>query len=316
MMRNSRRFRSSLAGSASAFLAMLALVACNQTQPPAASPKLESKATATANREIYVIFQGPWAIVPDPKDGSRVIALAPKTKIHHDLVVQSADKKLAPGIYELSLPARTVSTTVTVDPNILQVKVDPQTIQHVLDTKSERYAIRLPKPDAYVAATHYRSRTGSAYPPDISTEKDYVTSVSLRYAVATLNGFSLAGAADNGVFNPLSLQVETPILNFAIDPAGDPAPTDQCHTHERQSFHALTKLLNVTVFLDFPNDPSKCHDIDPQNLPLVKSESVPTFPSFLARDFAGDREQHLLAAIFFFGGSSSDCKAPIIVGNG
>jgi len=312
-MRNPRYFNSSPIALASAVLATFFLVACQQSQQQATPVATQS--TAAATKDVYVVFEGPWAFAPDPKDANSVIALAPKTKSHRDLIVQTWDKTLASGIYDLSLPARGGPAAATVDPNILQAKIDPQSVQHVLDSKSERYAIRLPKPEAYVAATHYRSRAGSAYPPDASTEKDYVTSVSLRYGVTTLTGFSLAGSPDSGAFNPLLLRVETPTINFLIEPAHDPDPTDKCHTHEREAFRALTKLVNVTLFLDFANDPGDCHGKDPQNPRPVKAEITPSFPSFFVRGSAGELRQHLLAAIYFFG-PLRDCMAPVIVSGG
>src|ERR1700675_4020655 len=319
-MRNPRPFPSMLVPLATAVLATLSLVACNQSQPPTAPTATESKAAATAaaTKDVYVIFEGPWAIVPDPKDANNVLALAPKTKNHHDLFVQAWDKTLSSGIYNFSLPARSGPAAGTIDPNILQTKIDPQNVQHVLDNKSERYAIRLPKPDAYVAHTHYRSRAGSAYPPDASTEKDYVTVVSLRYSVTPLNGFSLAGASDNGVFNPLLLQVETPIINFVINPAHELDPADKCNTHSRESFRDLTKLLNVTLFVDFPNDPAACHGKDPQNIP-AKAEihhltAWKQLAALLVHGSAGSLKQQLLVALYFFGGQSGDCRSPIIVG--
>jgi hypothetical protein len=309
-MKTRRYFPGMLVALASAVLATLFLVACNQSQPPTAPAAPESKAAPT--KDVYVVFEGPWAFAPDPKDANSVIALAPKTKSHRDLIVQTWDKTLASGIYDLSLPARSGPAAGTVDPDILQAKIDPQSVQHVLDSKSERYAIRLPKPEAYVAATHYRSRASSAYPPDASTEKDYVTSVSLRYSVATLTGFSLAGSPDNGAFNPLLLRVETPTVNFLIEPAHDPDPADKCHTHEREAFRDLTKLVSVKLFLDYPNDPNECHGKDPQNARPVKAEIAPGVPGFFVRGYAVGLKQHLLAAIYFFG-PLRDCKAPIIV---
>jgi hypothetical protein len=315
-MKNPRHSRSSLAALATAVLATLFLVACTQSQTQTAPATPQSKAAVTTTKDVYVVFDGPWAIVPDPKDANSVLALAPRTKSHRDLIVQSSEKTLSSGIYNLSLPPRSGPAAGTIDPNILQAKIDPQNVQHVLDSKSERYVIRLPKPDAYVAHTHYRSRAGSAYPPDASTEKDYVTVVSLRYTVTTLNGFSLAGSPNSGAFNPLSLQVETPIINFVINPAHDPDPSDKCNTHSRESFRDLTKLLNLTLFVDFPNDPSECHGKDPQNPRPSKAEIVPNFPSFFARGSAGGLEQQLLTAIYFFGGNVGACKTPIIVGGG
>jgi hypothetical protein len=316
-MKNPRHSRSSLVVLACVVLATLFQVACTQSQTQTAPATPQSKAAVNTTKDVYVVFDGPWAIVPDPKDANSVLALAPKTTSHRDLVVQAWDKTLSSGIYTLSLPPRSGPAAGTIDPNILQAKIDPQNVQRVLDSKSERYAIRLPKPDAYVAQTHYRSRAGSAYPPDASTEKDYVTVVSLRYNVTTLNGFSLAGSPNSGTFNPLSLQVETPIINFVINPAHDPDPADKCNTHSRESFRDLTKLLNVTLFVDFPNDPSECHGKDPQNPRPSKAEIVPSFPSFFARGSAGGLNRHLLAAAyFFFGPQVGACRAPIIVGGG
>jgi hypothetical protein len=262
-----------------------------------------------------VVFEGPWAFAPDPKDANRVLALAPKTKSHHDLVVQSSDKTLTSGIYDLSLPTRTGPAAGTIDPNILQTKIAPQNVQRVLDSKLERYAIRIPKPEAYLESSHYRSRAGSAYPPDATTEKDYVTVVSLRYSVTSLNGFSLAGRPDSGSFNPLSLDAKTPTINLVIEPAHEPDPADKCHTHSREAFRDLTKLLNIALFVDFPNDPSECHGKDPQNTRPVKAELAPSFlVSFFVRGSSGGLKQHLLAAMYFFGVHAGGCTAPIIVG--
>jgi hypothetical protein len=297
---------------ASIFLAALT-IACNQAKESAPAPQQAAQIAFAAER-VFVIFEGPWAIVPDPKDANSVLALAPKTKRHRDLVVQTSDKVLPAGIYDLSVPARTGTAAGTVDPNILRAKIDPQNVQHVLDDKLERYAIRLPKPDAYVAHTHYRSRAGSVYPPDASTEKEYVTVVSLRYNVTSLNGFSLAGSPDSGTFNPLLLQVETPMINFVIHPAHDPDPYDRCNTHSRESFRDLTKLLNIKLFVDFPNDPSECHGRDPQIVGPTRAGIDRDLRDFLAFGSVGGLRQHFLAAINFFGASMGGCRAPIIVG--
>ena len=181
-MKTRRYFTSMLVALASAVLATLFLVACNQSQPPAAAPANESKAAAT--QDVYVVFEGPWAIAPDPKDANSVLLLAPKTNGHRDLyVVASNYSTLASGTYDLSLPGRTGPGAGTYDPSFLRAKIDPQNVQRVLDNKSGRYAIRLPKPEAYVPASRHRSRAGAAYPPDASTEMEYATEASLRYRV-------------------------------------------------------------------------------------------------------------------------------------
>jgi hypothetical protein len=343
-MRNPRHSCSSPVALASIFVAAIIMVSCNQAKEiaPATQPQL----TTPTTQQVFVTFEGPWAFAPDPKDANSVIAMAPKTPRHRDLFVQRWDRQLASGVYDLSMPARSGSPAATLDPNILRVKIDPAAVQHVLDTKLVRYAIRLPKPEAYVAAAHYRSRADSKYPPDVSTEKDWVTSTSLRYTVTTLNGFSLAGTPDTGTFTPLLLQVETPIINFAINPAHDGDAGDKCHTHSRGSFRDLTKLLNLTLFVDFPNDPSDCHAKDPQNSRSVKAEigrsytleqvaalleesqadmqdarvsSASIAPGFLNSFIRGSvtsLQQHLLAAIYFFSFGTGNCAGPQPNGGG
>ena len=238
-----------------------------------------ARATARKTQTVFVNFEGPWAFARDPNDANSVFAFAPKTKTHHDLVVHSSESKssegktgesktLAAGIYELALPAIRSSTPnriPNIDPNVLQAKIDAQGVQHALNARSERYAIRLPRPEAYVATSNERSRAGSAYPPAASTEKDYVTGVSLRYSVDKLSGFSLAGKPDDA--SPFNrLPVDSPVISFVIDPLPGQMMME-CSMHVREAFRDLAKLVNLKMFVDFPSDPSACREHDPQKPP-------------------------------------------------
>jgi hypothetical protein len=277
------------------------LVACNQSPAPAAAP-MASAPKAAPTKEVYVVFEGPWAVVADPKDPNSVLVLAPKTKIHRDLfVAASNDSALVPGTYDLSVPAHGAATSAPLDPSFAQVNIDAKSLQRALDDKSDRYVVRLPKPEAYVAARRYRSRLGPSYPPDASTEQNYASSVSFLYTVSTLNGFSLAGAPDTGTFNPLLFQLDTPTIRFAIEPIQADDPKDLCNTHSREAFRDTTKFLGLALFLDFPNDPANCHDKDPQKLHSSKAEAGAGFPRY-----------PLAAMYLFFHGSAIDCHPPIL----
>src|SRR6202790_3325261 len=239
-----------------------------------------ARATAQKTQTVFVNFEGPWAFARDPNDANSVFAFAPKTKTHHDLVVETGlapsqtrqAASLPAGIYECPLPAIPSSTpsstpnrTPNIDPNVLQAKIDAQGVQHALNARSERYAIRLPRPEAYVATSKERSRDGSAYPPAASTEKHYVTGVSLRYSVDKLSGFSLAGKPDDASpFNRLS--VDSPVIRFVIDPLPGQMMME-CSMHVREAFRDLAKLVNLKMFVDFPSDPSACREHDPQKPP-------------------------------------------------
>jgi hypothetical protein len=343
-MRTERYFNSTLVTLASAGLATLFLIACQQFQSPAPTqaPAAESKAAST--EKVFVVFEGPWVIVPDPKDSSSVLALAPKAKGHRDLYVSASNNSiLAPGTYELSVPAHGAAAAAISDPSFLRAKIDPKSVQSALANKLQRYAVRLPKPEAYLAAARHRSRVSATYPPDPSTEQDYATAVSLRYSVASLNGFSLAGTPDTGTFNPLLLQVDTPTVRFAIEPALADDPTDRCSTHSREAFRDSTRFIGVTLFVDFPEDSADCHKTDPQNPRPTKAQFISPFermmalldraladvqPQRTASEFApqptsrpewswgtSNLPQYLPAAFYFFRTSGLDCKAPIIIGD-
>jgi hypothetical protein len=347
-MKTRRYFPSMLVALASVVLATLFLVACNQSQPPTtpAAPESRAAATAATTKDIFIVFEGPWAIVPDPKDANSVLLLAPKTKLHRDLYVAASNNStLAAGTYDLSLPARTGPGAGTFDDSILRTKIDPKNVQRVLDDKSSnRYVIRLPKPDAYLPASRHRSRVSATYPPEPASEKEYATGVSLRYSVGSQTGFSLAGTPDSGAFNPFLLQVETPTIRFVIDPAHDPDPADKCNTHARQTFHEAATLLALNLYVDFPESPSTCHDTDPQKARAVKAETGPVaiferLVALLESDL-GDAKQasvaplgadrfaalalrgaktvarHLTASLYLFGHPQGVCLAPILAADG
>jgi hypothetical protein len=328
---------------ASVFLASIVLVACEQSKQAASTPAAASSAATT--EKVFVVFEGPWALVADPKDANTVLALAPKTKLHRDLYVAGSNEStLTAGIYDLSVPAHGTATSGALDPSFAQAKIDAKSLQHALDNKSGRYVIRLPKPEAYLAAKRFRSRVGPTYPPDASTEQNYATFVSFRYSVSTLNGFSLAGTPDTGTFNPLLLQLDTPTIRFAIEPAQLDDPKDRCHAHAREAFRDTVKFLGLTLYVDFPDDSADCHKTDPQiphsskaeagfrppsgrlaallfaDLPDVQAASVASREVTLGRSeilavvVDADPMAHYVTAAmyFFFHASGTACLAPIL----
>jgi hypothetical protein len=338
-MRNPR-YNSSTIVLASAVLVAFFLTACQQSQQPAAPAATQSAAATT--EKVFVVFEGPWAIAADPKDANSVLVLAPKTKLHRDLYVAASNEStLTAGTYDLSVPAHGPAVSAALDPSFAQAKIDAKSLQRALDDKSGRYVIRLPKPEAYVAAKRSRGRVGATYPPDASTEQNYAAYVSLRYGVSSLNGFSLAGAPDNGTFNPLLLQLETPTIRFAIEPAVADDPKDMCHAHSREAFRDTVKFLGLTLYVDFPGDSVDCHKTDPQLPRSTKAEAVQRSPlermaALLSRDLTdveaagavgatvtdhlrsltkggvGSPAWDLMAAAYFFHSGGGACLAPIL----
>ena len=340
-MNNRGHFLGKPVAIASVFLASILLVACEQSKQAAPTPAAGASSAATTEK-VFVTFEGPWAIVADPKDANSILALAPKTKLHRDLYVAASNEStLAAGMYDLSVPAHGPAISGALDPSFAQAKIDAKSLQRALDNKSGRYVIRLPKPEAYVAAKRFRSRVGPSYPPDASTEQNYAAYVSFRYNVSSLTGFSLAGTPDTGTFNPLLLQVDTPTIRFAIEPAQLDDPTDMCHAHSREAFRDTVKFLGLTLYVDFPGDSADCHKTDPQVPRSTKAEAVQRLPiermaAVLSGDLTdvqaagavgatvpdnlrsltggrvGSTVWDLMAAAYFFHSGGGACLAPIL----
>jgi hypothetical protein len=323
-MQNKSHLIDGAIGAAAALLAIIFLIACQQAQQPTSTttPPAETK---PATSDVFVVFEGPWAIVPDPKDNNNVLAIAPKTKSHRDLGVVPANTTLAAGVYDLSLPYKSSGAAPTFDKDILRADVQSQSAQRAVETRGDRYVIRLPKPIAYVAETRYPSRVGDKYPPDPTTEHDYATAVALRYDITSKTGFSLAGTPDVGAaFKPVLFEVNTESIRFTIDPVE--MSSDECNTHSRSAFHELTRLLGVTLYVDFPGSPEGCHKKDPQLGSKTALLGVPfegTANSYdmdarpqMAGMSSGMVERGIEAAIYFFHSGGGACRAPIIVGGG
>lgn len=322
-MRNSGPLHGKPFVMASSLLALMIFVSCEQPKSTAPAPSAQTQAPAT--EKVFIVFDGPWAFAPDPKDANSVVAIAPRAKGHRDLLVKASNQSnLGAGTYDLSFPGHTGSAAGTPHPNIAQAKIDTQSLERALDNKGSRYVIRLPKPEEYTVAARFKSRVGATYPPDASTEKDYATAVSLRYNVTSMNGFSLSGTVDSGSFNPLLLQVDTPTIRFIIEPSQDDDPKDKCSTHSRESFRDLTALLALTLYVDFRDDAPNCHSKDPQSVHPAKAQASASSLQRLSTSFASrfaevrlanpsSRVGALATAIFFFSRPETDCHSPDII---
>src|SRR5208282_4121918 len=88
----------------------------------------------------------------------------------------------------------------------------------------------------------------------------------------------------------------------------------KCDTHSRESFHHLTTLLGLTLYVDFPDNPGDCHKNDPQNAHPAKAEGNWRSPfEQIAAIEIRNIEQRLLMAVYLFDHPGGDCKAPVVM---
>src|ERR1700719_400586 len=125
-MQTERYFPSAIFAMFGAALATVVLVACQHSQPPAPAPSTRDELKVGSTEKVFVVFEGPWAIVPDPKDANSVLAMAPKTKSHRQLAVAPANTALEAGVYDLQVPAHgaAAATTATLDPSFFRATID------------------------------------------------------------------------------------------------------------------------------------------------------------------------------------------------
>jgi hypothetical protein len=330
-MRNQCYLTARLLAVASVLLATTFFVSCQQSQTPASNART-AQGPSPAN-DIFVTFEGPWAIVADPKDANSVLAIAPKTKSHRFLAVVPANTELDAGVYDLSIPAQPATSAPVFDKRIFRTNIDPQAVQRaVASAKSDRYIIRLPKPAEYVVETHYPSHVGNTYPPDPSTEQEYATAVALRYSVTSKTGFQLGTQDQKLAFKPVLLEANTNSMRFTIDPVEVHLTDDPCHTHSREAFRDLTHLLGLTLYVDYSQSPPECHKKDPQQMAAQKAQLqlvLPLHAGYSAGDvgslqlaemnpvtLAKQANRMLEAVVYFFHAEGGACTAPIIVSSG
>ena len=250
------------------------------------------------------------------------------------------DMTLAAGVYALSVPAQSM-TAGPADPAFVHFNIPTTNVQQALAASGTRYAIRIPKPEAYFVAGRSQSRYGSTYPPT-SNQGDHATAAALRYTVPSTSWISVTGTTDTGPFNTFLLQVDTPFIRFVIDPAQADDPADTCDTHSRTSFSELTGLLAVGLYVDFPGYSAGCQGNDIQQKSRVrKRSSIPTSLSnrmaaawnadldsdtrragmsddgvgmFVLKLVSGNGKTriHALSSMLFFAHGGMDCKAPIV----
>ena len=143
-MPTKRHFSSSLVSMAAAVLAILFLFACQQSQQTAA-PATTQPAPAVAEK-VFVVFEGPWALVADPKDANSVLALAPKTKSHRDLSVSASNGLAAGNVLNFRSRPMVLGSWSALDPSFAQAKIGAQSLQHALDDKSALMSFDCPSP--------------------------------------------------------------------------------------------------------------------------------------------------------------------------
>src|ERR1700722_10265222 len=119
-MKTRRYFASRTVALVASVLATLSLIACQKSQQQA-TPAPAAVSEVPGTEKVFVVFEGPWAFAPDPKEAGVVVAIAPKTKGHRDLFVKASNQSpLVAGAYLLSFPAHSGQAAATADPAIAQ----------------------------------------------------------------------------------------------------------------------------------------------------------------------------------------------------
>jgi hypothetical protein len=254
--------------------------------------------------QVYVILEGPWAIVPDPDpdatNGKGYLAIAPDMPDHGAMYVQANNGvTLSPGQYTMHLkniPETATSSYTAFVPSVrlADVKSAEENPCYV------RYAIHFPQPNSITEKTGGISRVGTgAHPWPVTPANSAATAntasgefkssleVTLQYEVSDLTSIQMV--ATPGGPDPIPAQNCNPIPTNPPNPAGDPTGAifpqsftlgnpgtieigseprvedlSTCYRPSKETFQALTKLLNISAAIDYPTYDAGCQQCDPQ----------------------------------------------------
>src|SRR5882672_1228461 len=228
-----------------------------------------------------IIFRGPWSFVETKYQGKDVvIAIAPYAD-DHDLLVAgpSPQKKLNPGLYVLTLPSSTQSTSPK--PPAKYLLFSKATIaQSQLDKIVQgsvglsRFVIILPPPKAWSGApseqiatpdTPQESDLAETWPVpfDAGNRGEYSTGIALRYYQVSLSGVTLTGTPE-GAPSPQSFTFN-PKGDFTLDISPSTDDTDWCHYHAKAALAVDRCLIGTSYFVDLAPYPTTCRIQDPQD---------------------------------------------------
>jgi len=255
----------------------------------------------TAQFNLYVNFNGPWAFMQDPDDASKIVAIAPYIADHQTAYAAATNETpVHTGVYELTGPA---TSPMNVDPQLVVVRDSISKAQFSDVAKNAggahgvRYMIRLPMPSDLAAYRFGKEAVATSWPIPTpgAIEKLYATHMTLHYSVSAFTGIKLTGTADDRT--PLDFTPtigETGTLEIGVGPLYDLEETG-CHDHGKKAFKTLVDLFKVKQFVDFPGQDGQYHQLMCANSDPQKPGG-PTGPSL----------SHL-------GRSGADCKAPMLL---
>ena len=122
---------------------------------------IRDPATVATSEKVFAVFEGPGPSSLTRKMPTVCYSRA-QDETHRDLyVAASNDSTLQAGVYDLSVPEHGAGFSGTLDAGFAQAKINPKALT-ALYAKAGRYVIRLPKPEAYVAAEESGVASGLA----------------------------------------------------------------------------------------------------------------------------------------------------------
>jgi hypothetical protein len=219
---------------------------------------------ATAQVDIKIIVDGPWAYVADPDaPQTRIFVIAPVERNHSDAEIYpkpSGHSGMIPtGKYNLEIVGFDLKncddTPSKAFPYALK-DISPDAIKKAISSTNQRYAFSVPKPCYYREADNKFSKIS---PTPINTPADqvkgdpYTTTMELHYLVPTVTAAKLTGKSDKGTTYNDAVDLKNNYIQFIMS-AGLLTQNDeqQCDSTSAASFLATVKLFGEKRYVWFP----------------------------------------------------------------
>lgn len=214
---------------------------------------------ATAQVDVKIIVDGPWAYVADPDaPTTKIFVIAPKAPNHDDAEIypkpSGHSRTIPPGKYDLAISNVQNCSASSSTHLFALTNIGTPAIRNALGATNQRYAFSLPKPCYYKEVDTKFSKISPAQiqPPVVGDP--YTTTMELHYIVSQVTAATLTGTPDQGgkPYND-AVDLKNNYIQFTMS-AGLLTQNDEqdCDSTSAASFLATVALFGEKRYVWFP----------------------------------------------------------------
>jgi hypothetical protein len=229
-----------------------------------ARPETRQSGTPAATKQnLEINFTGPWSFAKDTANG-RIVAIAPDMQGHSPLYLRATGSVfLTAGVYDLVLNGGAAGAgSSSSNPKFVPAQLSASDLARLESNYlGAAYIINLPATaDIHAVYNDPLAYSGTFPVPKPAISKNFATKVVFRYLV---DETEIELDNKDASANPHSQSLDSEgTIDVGID---DDPDQSNCDYVAKTTYAAMTKLLKITQYIDFPPYDPACQPNDPQH---------------------------------------------------